>query len=133
MPVWRRAPRKFSWSRPFLGDAIAHGRVQYAGKGGNLFLDFMPALRGQLGGGSRCGGTQICHKVDDGGVRFVAYAADDGQAAAGDCACHDFFIEGPQVFNAAATADKQQYIALVALPCIWAIPAAAVSPCTCVG
>src|SRR5205809_537070 len=50
--------------------------------------------------------SRIGDQIGDRHVDFVPYGADDGDPAIEDGAGHDFFVEGPQVFQAPAAAAR---------------------------
>lgn len=68
---------------------------------------------GEFSGSSGCGGAEICGKVGQGDVGFVADAADDGDAALADGADEVGVVEAPEVFEAAAAADEEEGVAFV--------------------
>ena len=51
-------------------------------------------------GGRGC--AHIGHKIDDGHIGFMSDACHDGNLRSGHGTCYRFFVEGPQIFNAAA-------------------------------
>jgi hypothetical protein len=67
---------------------------------------------GQFGGGGRGGGAQVGRKIGDGEIGFMADAGDDGDRRGVDGAGNAFFIEGPEVFDAAAAATDDDRVAI---------------------
>src|SRR6185503_5062658 len=57
-----------------------------------------------LGGGGGRRGTAIGDKVDEGCVGLVSHRGDQRDATFGGGTYDDFLVEGPEVFEAAATA-----------------------------
>ena len=56
-------------------------------------------------------GALVCDEIRDREIGFVADPADDGDFAGGDRARNCFFVERPQVFETAAPAAQDQYVA----------------------
>ena len=64
----------------------------------------------QLGRSRGGGRTQVGTKIGDGEVGFMPHATDDGHRAGDDGARQRGIVEGPQVFNGAATAHQQNHV-----------------------
>ena len=62
------------------------------------------AFGDDFGGGARRGGAQVGDKIADGEIDFMADGGYDGQGGFKNGASDDFFVEGPEVFEAAAAA-----------------------------
>jgi hypothetical protein len=63
-----------------------------------------------FGGGAGCGGAEVSGEVGNGEVDFVADSADDGKFGGDDGAGGEFFVEGPEVFEAAAAAGEEDEV-----------------------
>ena len=68
------------------------------------------AFGDQFGGGAGGSGAEIGHKVADGKVDFVSDGGDDGEGGMEDSAGDAFFVEGPEVFEAAAASREEDKV-----------------------
>ena len=97
-----------------LGAFSRHAVFQCFSQMNFRFCDAVQELSGvganQFGSSRGGGGAQVRNVVANGGVDFVTDSADDRHRAGTDRTRHDFFIEGPQVFQRAAPANQQNDI-----------------------
>ncbi len=68
------------------------------------------AFGDQLGGGAGGSGAEVGDEIANGKIDFVADGADDGEAGVEDGAGDFFFVEGPEVFEAAAAAGDEDEV-----------------------
>jgi len=78
--------------------------------GGEACEEFHPVGGEQFSGGTGGGGAEVGGEVGDGEIDFVADGIDDGDGAGVDGAGDDFLVEGPEVFDAAAAAGRDDGI-----------------------
>ena len=57
----------------------------------------------EFGGSTGSGSAEIGDKIADGKIDFVAHGRDDRDRGVENGSCDAFFVEGPEVFEAAAT------------------------------
>src|SRR5262245_21025972 len=70
----------------------------------DLSLEIDYVRDNQFGGGTRSGGAQVGDKIADSEIDFVTDRRDNWHNGVKYRACNDFFIELPQIFDAAANA-----------------------------
>src|SRR5262249_33716504 len=89
-----------------IAQRIRHGQKQV----GDVLVEFTARLHDEFGGGGRRRGANVGDEIGDGEVGLVADAGDHGNGASGDGAGDCFFVEGPEIFEGAATASQNQNI-----------------------
>jgi hypothetical protein len=90
---------------------LAGAQGEACGQPGNALEQLGAFGTDQFGGGGRCGCAPVGDEVRDGEVGFVADASDDRNRACAYRPRHDFFVESPQVLDAATAAHQQHDIA----------------------
>jgi hypothetical protein len=86
------------------------GAAQAAGRGGEGFAEGVGVGGEDFGGGTGGGGAEVGNEVADGEVDFVADGTDNWEGTGGDGVGENFFVELPEVFEAATTASEDQDI-----------------------
>src|SRR5256885_7797847 len=89
-------------------DAITNLIAERLAKVGDMFIEFTARLHDEFGGGAGSGSANVRDKIGDSEIGLVADAGDDGNFRIEDSAGDNFFVEGPQVFDGAATAREDQ-------------------------
>ncbi len=114
-PWMHQAPRQGAHQAPLVADPAARVPLQTAHRGGHLPAPFARQRADQLGRRRRRRRAPVGGEVGDGDVDFVTDAGDHRHATAAHGARHRLVVEGPQVFERAATARQDQHVALAAL------------------
>src|SRR5256886_10071786 len=91
-------------------DAITNLIAERLAKVGNMFIEFAARLHDKFGGGAGSGSANVRDKIRDSEIGFVADAGDHGNFRIEDGAGDDFFVEGPEIFDGAAAARKDQNV-----------------------
>ena len=96
-----------------IAEDLSGSAFEPGAEGGDFVAPLGPVAGEKLGGSAGGGRAQIGDKVGDGEVGLMSHGGDGGHAARGQGAGDDFFVEGPEVFEAAATAGDDEEIDLL--------------------
>src|SRR5882672_1336349 len=89
-------------------DAVANLIAECLAKVGDMLIEFTARLYDKFGGGAGSRSANVRDEVGDGEIGFVADARDDRNFRIEDGPRDDFFVEGPEIFDGAAAARKDQ-------------------------